>query len=107
MHNPCSSIEVKSSSPSTVVVKYGKPLDLFCESKTPYQWCYFAHNISEFLTTASYSSELVSQPSGMGFDWKKSNTRCGLHVESTDKSWEGAWKCHLAVTDSVSTDDIM
>ena len=45
-------VEIISSSPSMVVVREGEKLDLFCESSTPYQWCYWAHNSTEYPTTS-------------------------------------------------------
>ena len=39
-----------------VVVREGETLDLFCESSSPYQWCYWAHNS----TQPPYQVELLS-----------------------------------------------
>ena len=46
------------------------------------------------------------QPTLWGFEWRKSSTRCGLHLAEAGPQWAGAWKCHLANTDSADVDKI-
>ena len=43
-----------------VVVPSGSPLSLFCESPSPYQWCYWAHQGQEYPTTAHIKGGEVS-----------------------------------------------
>ena len=45
-------VEIVGTSPSKVTVRPGDSLDLYCDSITPYQWCYWAHNGSEYPTTS-------------------------------------------------------
>ena len=46
------------------------------------------------------------QPTLWGFEWRKSSTRCGLHIPRISGQWAGQWKCHLANTDSTDVDKI-
>ena len=102
----CPSLEIVSSSPSMVVVREGEELDLFCESSTPYQWCYWAHNTSEYPTTSHKGGGEGREETVWGFQWRKSSTRCGLHVARAGVGEGGSWKCHLADTDSLEVDKI-
>ena len=100
------SVEIVSTSPSFQTVRQGEELDLFCESSSPYQWCYWAHNSSEFPTTSHKGGGEVREETVWGFQWRKSSTRCGLHVSSVDVDMGGRWKCHLADTDSKDLETI-
>ena len=102
----CTSVEIVSSSSSMVVVREGEEMDLFCESSTPYQWCYWAHNKTEYPTTSHKGGGEVREDTVWGFQWRKSSTRCGLHVSMAEVGMEGSWKCHLADTDSQEVDKI-
>ena len=102
----CTCVEIVSSSPSKVVVREGEELDLFCESSTPYQWCYWAHNNTEYPTTSHKGGGEVREETVWGFQWRKSSTRCGLHVSMAEVEMEGGWKCHLADTDSTEVEKI-
>ena len=95
------------------MVREGSPLDLYCESSTPYQWCYRAHNSSrtphqylEYPTTAHQGGGEVREATLWGFQWRKSSTRCGLHVPAAKVQLEGSWKCHLADTDAPEVENI-
>ena len=103
----CTCVEIISSSPSMVVVREGEELDLFCESSTPYQWCYWAHNSTEYPTTSHKGGGEVREETVWGFQWRKSSTRCGLHVSRAEVGMGGGWKCHLADTDSQEVEKIM
>jgi len=48
----------------------------------------------------------VREETVWGFQWRKSSTRCGLHVSSVDVEMGGRWKCHLADTDSKDLETI-
>ena len=48
----------------------------------------------------------IRQPTLWGFEWRKSSTRCGLHIPRVSGQWAGQWKCHLANTDSIELDKI-
>ena len=100
----CMCVEIVSSSTSMVVVKEGEELDLFCESSTPYQWCYWAHNSSEYPTTSYKGGGIVREETVWGFQWRKSSTRCGFHVSTAEVEFRGSWKCHLADTDTLGSD---
>ena len=39
-----SCLEIVNNSPALIVAKSGESLELFCESKNPYQWCMMKHN---------------------------------------------------------------
>ena len=102
----CPSLKIVSSSTSMVVVREGEELDLFCESSTPYQWGYWAHNTSEYPTTSHKGGGMETEETVWGFQWRKSSTRCGLHVERASAELRGAWKCHLADTDAMTSDNM-
>jgi len=107
------SVQIIASSGPDVVVREGETLDLFCESSSPYQWCYWAHNSTqppyqsrEFPTTAHQGGGEVREATVWGFQWRKSSTRCGLHVAEAKASVAGRWKCHLAHTDAEEVSQI-
>ena len=100
----CTCVEIVSSSPSMVVVREGEELDLFCESSTPYQWCYWAHNTSEYPTTSHKGGGEGREETVWGWQWRKTSTRCGPHVARAGVGEGGRWKCHLADTDSMEVD---
>ena len=102
----CTSVKIVSKSPSMLMVREGEQLDLFCESITPYRWCYWAHNNVEYLTTSYKDEGETMETTVWGFQWRKSSTRCGLHVSRAKVLMEGTWKCHLADTDSKEVDKI-
>jgi len=111
--SPVQSVQIISSSGPDVVVKEGEALDLFCESSSPYQWCYWAHNSTqppyqsrEFPTTAHQGGGEVREATVWGFQWRKSSTRCGLHVAEAKANVGGRWKCHLAHTDAAEVSQI-
>ena len=47
-----SGVEIVSTSAAQQEVRAGEELDLYCESATPYQWCYWAHGGAEYPTTS-------------------------------------------------------
>ena len=65
-----------------------------------FQWCYWAHNGSEYPTTSHKGGGEAREPTVWGFQWRKSSTRCGLHFSQVGLEAGGRWKCHLANTDS-------
>ena len=67
---------------------------------TLFQWCYWAHNGSEYPTTSHKGGGEAREPTVWGFQWRKSSTRCGLHFAQAEPEVGGRWKCHLANTDS-------
>ena len=79
-----SGVEIVGTSPSQVLIKQGSSLDLYCESRTPYQWCYWAHNGSEYPTTSHKGGGEVREETIWGFQWRKSSTRCGLHISQVE-----------------------
>ena len=99
-------VKIVGTSPSEVLVKQGSPLDLYCESRTPYQWCYWAHNGSEYPTTSHQGGGEAREETLWGFQWRKSSTRCGLHFSEVEVGRGGRWKCHLANTDSRELENI-
>ena len=64
------------------------------------QWCYWAHNGSEYPTTSHKGGGERREATVWGFEWRKSSTRCGLHMPEVTEAAGGEWKCHLANTDS-------
>ena len=94
-------LTIISSSPSVTLVKESENLDLFCESSEPYQWCYWAHNTSEYLTTAA---RLQTEENDLDFYWKKTSTRCGMNFKIATQELSGSWKCHLADTNAITSD---
>ena len=100
---PSTSVKIVSKSPSMVMVRKGEPLDLFCESITPYRWCYWAHNNVEYLTTSYKDEGEIMENTVWGFQWRKSSTRCGLHIKNISLEFRGSWKCHLADTDALAS----
>ena len=38
------SLDIVHHSEDLIIVKEGKDLDLFCDSSSPYQWCFWSHN---------------------------------------------------------------
>ena len=62
--------------------------------------------ISCFMKNLLIHFLLIRQPTLWGFEWRKSSTRCGLHIPRVSGQWAGQWKCHLANTDSVELDKI-
>ena len=106
MVNSCVSVDIVSSSAPMMVVREGEELDLFCESATPYQWCYWAHNTSEYPTTSHKGGGEVIEETVWGFHWRKSSTKCGLQVSKAVAEVKGAWKCHLADTNAEGSENM-
>ena len=42
--NVTTSLEIINHSPGLIIAKSGESLELFCDSKEPYQWCMMKHN---------------------------------------------------------------
>ena len=103
MATTCMCVEIVSSNPSMVVAREGEELEIFCESSTPYQWCYWAHNTTEYPTTAYKGGGEVREDTVWGFQWRKTSTRCGLYMENISLEFRGSWKCHLADTDALTS----
>ena len=104
--NPLNSIEILSRSPSSITVRKGEVLELFCKASSHYQWCYWEHNTLKYLTTAPKDFEEVIEATDLGFLWKKTNTKCGLIFENATVQHAGTWKCQLANTDARHPNDI-
>jgi len=98
----CIALEIDSYSGDLPVARRGEEVELFCESSTPYQWCYWAHGEEEYRTIIGDES-LISP---LSFEWVKSNTKCGLKITSLEDEHAGNWKCHLADTDEEEVDSI-
>ena len=93
-----SCLEIVNHSPALIVAKTGESLELFCESKNPYQWCMMKHNrlrlviylnlysmyfdSKQFLTVGEdLEVSRAEEIAGAGLHWWKTRTRCGLVIE--------------------------
>ena len=98
----CTGLQIESFSGELLVTRRGEELELFCESSSPYQWCYWAHGDEEYRTITG--DESFASP--ISFEWIKSSTKCGLKIASVEDEHAGQWKCHLADTDEEEVTDI-
>eukprot|EP00091_Calanus_sinicus_P005305 TRINITY_DN15749_c0_g1_i1.p1 TRINITY_DN15749_c0_g1~~TRINITY_DN15749_c0_g1_i1.p1 ORF type:complete len:221 (-),score=43.34 TRINITY_DN15749_c0_g1_i1:1393-2007(-) len=98
----CLALEIETFSGELIVARRGEELELFCESSSPYQWCYWAHGEQEFRTVIG--DEGVISP--LSFEWVKSSTKCGVKIKSLEDEHAGKWKCHMADTDEEEVDSI-
>lgn len=61
----------------------------------------------DFLSEVARLQRIISRQATMwGFEWRKSSTRCGLHVPNVTVAMSGQWKCHMANTDSQELEKI-
>lgn len=97
-------VHIVSHSALVQTVRLGESADFYCESSSPYKYCYWQHNNKDdelYLTTAKGGDATV-----WGFDWKKTSNRCGIHFQKVEVSQAGTWKCQLADTDAEDKENI-
>ena len=85
-----------------VAVRQGELLEIFCETDVPYNLCYFEIDGKKYFSTPGYNERFTEL-----FEWKNTETKCGMSVLMASTDHEGDWKCHLANTDLKGEEDIV
>ena len=75
---------------------------MFCEADVPYNFCYFEINGKKYFYTLGHHERFTEL-----FEWKNTETKCGMSVMMASRDHEGDWKCHLANTDQKGEEDIV